>query len=196
MVEELPLCECGCGKPVAKKGNKFIQYHHLRGMMHSDETKAKIAKSMLNSDAVKVNAKRMRGVPKSPEICAKMSSARFGIKHSPERCIAISKATKGVPKSPTHCAAISKAMKGVSHSLEHIAATKKAQEEAGIYENMRGGNDIIDHHWLYDHADLSKYTMPMTRSEHTKMHNYMRSDGYEVPHINSETDDNGLWGYQ
>lgn len=51
-------------------------------------------------------------------------------------------------------------------------------------------------HWLYDDADLSKYTMPMTRSEHTTMHHRMRADGYEVPHINSVTDDNGLWGYR
>lgn len=63
-------------------------------------------------------------------------------------------------------------------------------------ENMRGGNDIIMHHWLYDDADLSKYTMPMTRSEHMEMHNRMREDGYKVPHINSDTDDNGLWGYK
>lgn len=62
-------------------------------------------------------------------------------------------------------------------------------------ENQRGGLDIINHHWLYDDADLSKYTMPMTRSEHTAMHNRMRADRYEVPHINSKTDDNGLWGY-
>lgn len=61
--------------------------------------------------------------------------------------------------------------------------------------NMKGGQDIIQHHYLYDDADLSKYTMPMTRSEHTAMHNGMRKDGYEVKHINSATDDNGLWGY-
>lgn len=58
-----------------------------------------------------------------------------------------------------------------------------------------GGYDIVMHHWLYDDADLSKYTMPMTRSEHTAMHWRMRADGYEVARINSRTDDNGLWGY-
>lgn len=63
------------------------------------------------------------------------------------------------------------------------------------HENQRGGHDIVNHHWLYDDADLSKYTIPMTRSEHTAMHRRMREDGYEVQHINSDTDDNGLWGY-
>lgn len=46
-----------------------------------------------------------------------------------------------------------------------------------------------------DDSDLSKYTMSMTRSEHGKMHRRMQLAGYEVPHINSDTDDNGLWGY-
>ena len=63
-------------------------------------------------------------------------------------------------------------------------------------EKQKGGNDIVMHHWLYDDADLSKYTMPMTRSEHTAMHHRMVADGYEVQHINSDTDDNGLWGYK
>jgi len=65
-----------------------------------------------------------------------------------------------------------------------------------VIKRMIGGNDIVNHHWLYDDADLSKYTMSMTRSEHTFMHNRMRKDGYEVKHINSDTDDNGLWGYK
>lgn len=59
-------------------------------------------------------------------------------------------------------------------------------------ERQRGGFDLVCHHYLYDHADLSKYTMSMTRSEHAAMHNRMRGDGYKVPHINSETDDNEL----
>lgn len=62
-----------------------------------------------------------------------------------------------------------------------------------LHQRQIGGQDIIMHHYLYDDANLSKYTMPMTRSEHMVMHNRMRMDGYEVPHINSETDDNGLW---
>lgn len=43
------------------------------------------------------------------------------------------------------------------------------------------GLEIVWHHYLYDHADLSKHTMLMTRAEHTRMHNYMREDGYKVP---------------
>lgn len=128
-----------------------------------------------------INHHNRRGIP-NPKSCktrVKMSEAKLGITLSPE-----------------HCAAMSKAKLGISHSPEHNAAIKKGMEESGIYEAMRGGNDIIMHHWLYDDADLSLYTMPMTRSEHTSMHRRMQLDGYKVPHINSETADNGLWGYR
>ena len=81
------------------------------------------------------------------------------------------------------------AAEGQSIKLKNSDAFK------AFVKKITGGHDIINHHWLYDDADLSKYTMPMTRSEHTRMHNYMREDGYEVPHINSREDDNGLWGY-
>jgi hypothetical protein len=29
-IEDYPLCECGCGKPVTKSGNRFILGHHTR----------------------------------------------------------------------------------------------------------------------------------------------------------------------
>lgn len=57
-------------------------------------------------------------------------------------------------------------------------------------ENMRGGNDICDHHYIYDHSDLSKYTMKMTRSRHQRLHWLMRKSNIKVPHINEA--DNGI----
>lgn len=44
MNKDLPLCECGCGKPVAKIGNRFIHGHNMRGTTHSvsEETRRKI----------------------------------------------------------------------------------------------------------------------------------------------------------
>lgn len=81
-------------------------------------------------------------------------------------------------------------------SRDAMSEIKKNSESTKVViANMRGGNDIVNHHYLYDDADLSKYTMPMTRSEHSTMHHRMKRDGYEVPYINSDTDDNGLWGY-
>ena len=65
-----------------------------------------------------------------------------------------------------------------------VAAIKKGQEESGMYEAMRGGHDIVDHHMIYDHSDLSKNIMKMTRSMHMKLHQLFRKHGIVVPHIN------------
>ena len=52
------------------------------------------------------------------------------------------------------------------------------------HERQQGGNDIVKHHYIYDHSDLSKYTMKITRAKHTQIHHWMRKAGIEVPHIN------------
>jgi hypothetical protein len=39
------LCLCGCGE-IVKSGNKFICYHHRRGVSCSEEQKAKISKTL------------------------------------------------------------------------------------------------------------------------------------------------------
>ena len=52
------------------------------------------------------------------------------------------------------------------------------------YENMRGGGDIVEHHYLYDHSDLSLNTVKMTRSNHSRLHNLLLRLGVSVPHIN------------
>lgn len=41
MTEELPLCECGCGRHVTKFGNKFRQGHHNR--CRSEKTRKKLS---------------------------------------------------------------------------------------------------------------------------------------------------------
>lgn len=94
-------------------------------------------------------------------------------KRTPEHNAANSKAHTGVPRpprTPEHCAAISDAHTGVSHSPEHIAAGLKGREEAGIYEAMRGGNDIVDHHVAYDFGRLKALTVKITRSFHGQIH--------------------------
>ena len=47
---EMKLCECNCGNPVTKEGNRFLKGHHNRGKRASEETKrlqsiAKIGKT-------------------------------------------------------------------------------------------------------------------------------------------------------
>lgn len=54
-----------------------------------------------------------------------------------------------------------------------------------VYDEMDdSGQQIVNHHYIYDFNDLSKYTIPVTRSEHTTIHNNLRAAGIEVPCIN------------
>ena len=98
---------------------------------------------------------------------------------------------RGVSNSPAHNAAISKGKKGIPRKPllpKHSAAIKKANEESDAVkaniDSMRGGNDIVTHHYIYDHNDLSLNTVKMTRSDHQKLHMLLRKLGYKVPHIN------------
>ena len=148
------------------------------------ETRAILSKASRNSDAVKAHNDAMRGVPKTSEHCAAISAAQTDVPLSPEHCAAISKAHTGVPLSSEHIAARKKAHMGVPHSPEHIAAMQESDDVKAHTETMRGGNDICNHHYIYDHSDLSKNTIEMTRSDHTRLHNNMRKSGIKVPHIN------------
>jgi hypothetical protein len=127
---------------------------------------------------------------RTPEICAILSEAH----RNSDAVKAHNDAMRGVPISPEHRAAISKVMTP-EHRAVLSETCKNSEAMQSEHEKQRGGDDILYHHWLYDDADLSKYTMPMTRKDHAVMHNRMRADGYTVPHINSDIDDNGLWGY-
>jgi len=46
------------------------------------------------------------------------------------------------------------------------------------------GQEIIKHHYIYDFNDLTKYTIQVTRSEHTSIHWNLKRAGLEVPCIN------------
>ena len=91
-------------------------------------------------------------------------------------------------RTPEHRTVSSKARKGVPRKPEHIVAIKEGvrnSEAAKAHtESMCGGNDIVNHHYIYDESDLSKYMMKMTRSRHTRLHRLMKKAGIEIPHIN------------
>lgn len=174
MTEEelLPFCECGeCGRRVTKKGNRFIHGHNHRGRPHTPEHCAAISVGRRNSDAVKAHNESMRGVPRPPEVGDKISAAKLGVPQTPEARAANSKGHTGVSLSPEHCAANSKAHK----------ESEAVKAEA---ERQRGGNDLVTHHYIYDHNDLSLNTVQMTRSDHARLHALLRKLGYIVPHIN------------
>jgi hypothetical protein len=68
---------------------------------------------------------------------------------------------------------------------ETLKGSDKQKEQ---HNKQRGGNDIVKHHYIYDHSDLSKYTMEVTRSKHTYIHWLMWKSDIKVPHINKGGD--------
>lgn len=115
--------------------------------------------------------------PFTPEHRDAISRSGKGRIVSDETRAKISAGTVGIPKSSDHCAAISAGKKGVSH-------TSEAQLLADEME--RGGNDIVWHHYIYDHSNLSKNIVGMARSDHTRLHELLKKLGYVTPHINVE----------
>lgn len=107
-------------------------------------------------------------------------------------------ALKGVPKPPrskSHCEAISKAHTGVSRkpfsdATKAIMSENQMDNKNNMY-GIRGGNDIVEHHYIYDHANPENHTVSITRSEHASHHAWMIRSGIEVPHINTGVDFNG-----
>ena len=134
------------------------------------------------------------GVPKSPEHCAALSAASLGVPKSPEHIVAMSEVRIGIPRTSQAQLAADKAngdrLRGVPRSPEDCKAISEGLLNSDAIkangEKMRGGNDIVKHHFIYDHANPDNHTVEITRSQHTAHHNWMRRNGLEVPHINME----------
>ena len=87
------------------------------------------------------------------------------------------------------CVAISKTLTG--HHLSDaakLAITKNHEDNPEkwdkIYDRMRGGNDIVKHHFIYDHNHPENHIVKITRSQHMSHHQWMKRNGLEVPHLN------------
>ena len=71
---------------------------------------------------------------------------------------------------------------GIAHSEKLMMSDAMKAEQ----ERQRGGNDMLNHHMIYDHADLTKHVMPMTRAMHSRLHRVFEANGIEIPHINTK----------
>lgn len=47
----------------------------------------------------------------------------------------------------------------------------------------------VYHHVIYDYLNKDRYVVMITSSKHTTLHNYMKRDKYEIPHINVRIND-------
>ena len=70
---------------------------------------------------------------------------------------------------------------------EHSSILKNSVAARDAADKMIGGDDIVRHHYVYDHSDLSKYTVRMSRTEHSRLHRLFESAGIIIQHINIPT---------
>ena len=79
-------------------------------------------------------------------------------------------------------------MKDVEIAKKQAESMRNSDAAKTEAERQRGGNDVVNHHYIYDDLDASKYTIKMTRSDHAKLHRLLQILNYIVPHINIEGD--------
>lgn len=79
------------------------------------------------------------------------------------------------------------------HELDPTIRIKISDNLKRFYTTMDDpGQQIVKHHYIYDFNDLDKYTIKITRSEHSSIHMKLRQAGLQVPCINilkSDIDD-------
>ena len=133
--------------------------------------------------------------PMSEETKLKMSEKMKGVPKSDSHKMAISKAKKGKRFSPEHIEKLILAAKTrpsisnetrVKMSISHTGHETSEETRKKIGDAQRGGKDGIQHHYIYDDSDPSKYTIGMTRSDHTSLHRLLQKLGYIIPHINHQ----------
>jgi len=190
MTEELPFCVCGCGERVSKVGNRYINHHGRKGKKHSPESRLNISKGRKN--------------PKS-KLEPKLCECGCGEYAKPgDRFIWGHNGCKmpWKPKSPSRlckCGCGQLTNSGCEFILGHNGRVKKysSKERKEMsdraknsdptkvnIENMRGGKDTIEHHYIYDHANPELYTIKISRKKHPQLHMLLRNAGIVIPHIN------------
>lgn len=172
-------CKCGCETEIADD-KTWVSGHNIKGVKHSDATREKIRESMMghtnalgykHTDAAK---EKMIWREVSDVTREKIRESKMGDKNpmkNPATAKRVSETLTGHEVSDVTKEKIGESME---NSLTHKIAC----------ENMKGGQDIINHHYIYDHNNLNKYTTKMTRSKHGLIHRMMQLAGIIVPHIN------------
>ena len=123
-----------------------------------------------------INGHNQKGKKHSDETREKISQGNIGKYHTDETKEKISLAKLGKTLSEETKLKMSRAKLGYKHSEESKEKIRQAYHS----------DSIVRHHLIYDHNDLSKFIVPMTRSAHAILHAVYRKAGYKVPHINEE----------
>lgn len=195
--EELPLCACGCGNRVSRKGNTFINGHNRRKEDYYESKIRKLCKcgcgEYANPGCDYINGHQRRGKKMSQSVIDSGLIARRKRFEDPKEREKVGKERRQyyIDHPEARLTAAEKTTEQYSTQTARNEQSDRIRNSEAMkiaIENMKGGNDIVKHHYIYDHNDLSEYTMKMTRSQHTSLHNLMKKVGIKIHHINVDGD--------
>ena len=157
-------CElCGNGRWLRKCHHSDICRNCASTLSMTIEVKNKISESLIGHDVTQTTRD-------------KIAYTLIGYKHT-------EKAKKNMTDSKIGHDTSQMTSDKISNSVK-IAYKEYPKTHKDAIDNMCGGNDIVDHHYIYDHSDISKFTMKMTRSHHTWLHHLLRRANINMLHIN------------
>lgn len=179
-MNEMPLCECGCGERVTKKGNRFIHNHHRRGAKHTVETRelmSSVQKDLWDDqymrDAQSVRRKRYNlDHPEAIEANRLRGIAQFATQESRDEMSRIKK--QWFIDNPEEIEACSTRMINIWDDPEYRQMMSEIRLNSVsaqfVYDMQRGGNDICWHHVAYDFGDPDALRVRITRKHHSSIH--------------------------
>lgn len=96
---------------------------------------------------------------------------------------------KSYQDNPIIAQQISESLKE-THINDPTIAQQMSESQSRRWDAMDDpSQEMVTHHYIYDFNDLTKYTIEVTRSEHTTIHNNLRFAKLEIPHINIMKED-------
>ena len=170
-MSDLPFCECGCGQRVKHEGDRFLHGHNNLKKPWKPKSKPQLCEcgcgELTNPGRRFINGH------------GKRNETYWKTQQEPKLC---------------ECGCGELANPGMDYILWHnrrgkemSISTRKMISEI-VNANPYTGDSIVFHHYIYDHSDLSKYTMKVTRAKHAQIHAWVRKAGIVVPHINVKED--------
>ena len=170
MIEELPICECGCGEPVAKDGNRFIHGHNGRNngkrisKYYSDHPEAREKARLRTIDQFAPQEVRDATSKRSTEVWK-----------NPEYRNAQSERMIRQWADPEYRNMQSEAQKQYYHDhpevLEEMSEkAKNSKTYKANHEKQKGGKDICYHHIAYDFLRSDALIVKITRKFHSQIH--------------------------
>ena len=174
------LCKCGCGTEIANN-RTYVNGHNWKGKKHTDTTRKKMMGHEVSDITRNKISESKMGHEVSDITRNRISESKMGIKPSDDTRKKMSESQKGHKHSD-----VTKAKMSRNNGMKDPEIAEKISESKKKYysEMDDPGQEMCNHHYIYDFNDLTKYTIPVTRSEHMSIHNNLRQAGLKVPCIN------------